>query len=542
MSTEFRSPEILRIEELVRRVKDGDIKLPKFQRPFVWKRGDVLTLWDSVYRGYPIGSVLLWLTKQRLASEREIGELDVSPRAEEYPTNYLLDGQQRLSSLCGVLYWPGGDPKSIWNVAFDLRAEEFFHATGTLEPWQFPLKNLLETRDFLNQCAKFQNENDQATLNANAQRLLSAVKDYKIAAVVLADMDLQKVGPVFERINSKGRRLTIVDLMRAATWSDSFDINELLERIDSALKEADYTDTDTKAVLRNVSAACGKGITVEGIEKLKELQEDELRTACSAVETAYRAAVDFLKKDVGVPSDYLLPYRLQLTLLAEFFRRCPTPFAAQRRGLEKWFWRSALTSYFKASNSKQMQSDLSAITSFAEDPSFNLVETVPCTLDATFFVDSEFNINGASGKAFALMLATKSPRGLLDGSVIDTGIALVKANRVEFHHLFPRAFLAGRGVERGRQNCLANICMTNLVGNRRFTDQAPSAYLTAAQSKWGDQADIICSSNFIGELAWLYAMENDFESFCMARAYDLAACAAELTAAEPTAKRLPALA
>jgi len=47
-------PDILRIEELVRKVKSGDIKLPKFQRPFVWNKKDVLKLLDSIYNGYPI--------------------------------------------------------------------------------------------------------------------------------------------------------------------------------------------------------------------------------------------------------------------------------------------------------------------------------------------------------------------------------------------------------------------------------------------------------------------------------------------------------
>ena len=120
-------PEIPRIEELVRDVKIGDIKLPKFQRPFVWKKPDILKLWDSIYRGYPIGSILLWLTKQHLASERKIGDLDINQRPDEYPTNYLLDGQQILSSLCGGLYWQGTDKNSPWNIVFDCDKEVFLY-------------------------------------------------------------------------------------------------------------------------------------------------------------------------------------------------------------------------------------------------------------------------------------------------------------------------------------------------------------------------------------------------------------------------------
>jgi uncharacterized protein with ParB-like and HNH nuclease domain len=124
-------PETARIEELVYRIKQGDIKIPKFQRPFVWKRRAVIDLLDSVYKGYPIGSILLWLTNEKLASERQIGDLEISERPDEYPTNYLLDGQQRLSSLCGALFWDGKDIKSLWNVAFNLESETFFLPTET---------------------------------------------------------------------------------------------------------------------------------------------------------------------------------------------------------------------------------------------------------------------------------------------------------------------------------------------------------------------------------------------------------------------------
>lgn len=136
-------PDILRIEELVKDVKSGDIKLPKFQRPFVWNKEDILKLLDSVYQGYPIGSVLLWLTREKLAAERKIADLEINERPDEYPTNYLLDGQQRLSTLCGALFWNGKDKNSIWNIAFDVETETFIHPKGTSKSPSFRLTRLL---------------------------------------------------------------------------------------------------------------------------------------------------------------------------------------------------------------------------------------------------------------------------------------------------------------------------------------------------------------------------------------------------------------
>ena len=105
-------PTIDRIDELARRILTGDILLPKFQREYVWERPQILMLLDSIAKGYPIGSILLWQTRQELHSERQIADLDVDLPRPDYPVNYLLDGQQRLSTICGAMFWKGGDPKS----------------------------------------------------------------------------------------------------------------------------------------------------------------------------------------------------------------------------------------------------------------------------------------------------------------------------------------------------------------------------------------------------------------------------------------------
>src|SRR5262245_5361569 len=114
-------PTVDRIEELARRIRSGDILLPKFQRDFVWDRSQVRDLLDSIVRKYPIGSVLLWQSRQELRSENRIADLEIQLPKPDYPVNYLLDGQQRLSTICGSLYWDGRDPQSVWNIAYDLR-------------------------------------------------------------------------------------------------------------------------------------------------------------------------------------------------------------------------------------------------------------------------------------------------------------------------------------------------------------------------------------------------------------------------------------
>ena len=93
-----------RIEELATRILKGDILLPKFQRDFVWERSKIIDLLDSIAKNYPVGSILLWRSHEMLRSERNIADLEIEETQQGYPVNYLLDGQQRLSTVCGALY------------------------------------------------------------------------------------------------------------------------------------------------------------------------------------------------------------------------------------------------------------------------------------------------------------------------------------------------------------------------------------------------------------------------------------------------------
>ena len=92
----------LSIRQIIEKVASGQLRIPKFQRGFVWDDERVAFLMDSIYKGYPFGSLILWRTKTQLKSERDLGPFTLPPIEPAYPIDYVLDGQQRLTSIFGV--------------------------------------------------------------------------------------------------------------------------------------------------------------------------------------------------------------------------------------------------------------------------------------------------------------------------------------------------------------------------------------------------------------------------------------------------------
>lgn len=522
--------QIVRIEQLVTRVESGDIKLPKFQRPFIWKRQECLKLWDSIYQSYPISSMLLWLTEKQLANEKEIGGVPIAAREHPYPTNYLLDGQQRLSTLCGALYWDGEDKESMWNICFDLINEKFLYPKYVSRPEYFPLNKLLNTKDFLAQCRTFDAYpmlKDE--FYARATKLLSAVKDYLIPVVTLFEMELNEVAPIFERINSTGRKLTIFDLIRAATWKDDFDINDTVNEIRESLKVKAFEKVTEVYILRNISASLDKGANKSDIENLgdKDTTTDDLKKASKDCVAAYKLAVDFLTKELPISSYDYLPYAFQLTYLVEYFRLNPSPSFEQRNKLKTWFWKTSIGGYFASSTTTQIANDLSKMRKLAkgEVEDFEIDKAINTKRIGSY----NFSLSTAISKAFALILAENKPLSLLDGSRINTFQALSVKNNAEYHHIFPQAYLKSFGVEAKQINAQANICLLTKANNLTILDKAPSKYFPELEKQLGDQLEKVLASNFISIEAYEAGLRNQYDLFLYNRSLALTKAAEMLT-------------
>ncbi|MBT2390680.1 DUF262 domain-containing protein [Streptomyces sp. ISL-1] len=509
-----------RLVTVVDRVLEGDVVLPKFQRNFVWTRQQILDLLDSVSRNYPIGSVLLWQSTEQLASERTVAGLSVGEQRHGYPVNYILDGQQRLATICGALHWePSNDPDSAWNIVYDLELQEFRHATTLAEPSPHvvPVRLLSDGFEFADRASKA----GSAELQERAKALYNRFSNYQIAVITLRGMPSTEVAKVFERINSTATPLTVVDLMRAATWSPEFDLKDEIDTLLGVLDRKRYGRVDTKTVLRTISAAAGFGFSRDDMNLMRNLDHAELEDAVKAAGEASKLAVDFLTTQIRTPRATALPYYNQFAVLVEIFRQAPKPTAAQFDAIERWFWLTASGEYFKGWNSRQMADDREAVRAFAQGESAD-IEVGAGLPRNVLWRRSQFRTTNAPSKLLGLLLAEAHPVDLRHGRRIDTDKALSWQNDKEFHHFFPKSFLKKQGQGFNRANVCANLIMLSSVTNIYISDQPPSVYLKdLCETQGTETIRARLATCLVDDAAFESALRDDYEGFLQARSETL---------------------
>ncbi|MER5929363.1 DUF262 domain-containing protein [Streptomyces sp. NPDC002054] len=510
-------PTIAPITALAQRVLSGDIVLPKYQRAFVWGPEQVLHLLDSVRRNYPIGSLLLWRTPdRRLASGHEVAGLATVPQLEGAPVHYVLDGQQRLASLVGALHGRG----DLWEIGYDLEREEFLHFAEDIPtgPHVIPVQNLNSTSSMM-AWVREDGPSEQHMLRAEA--LSDQFRDYQVPVVTLLDVTEEDSARIFERINSTGTQMDIVDLVRAGTWSKDFDIKEEIEQLLQILDRKQYGRVDARTMLRTISAAAGLGFSTKAVQELRRVDREQLHIAVEQAGIAAARAVDFLSTQIRTPRAESLPYFNQFAVLVELFRQLPKPNAAQYAAIGRWFWLTASSEYFKGWRDSQMTPDLTALSEFAAGRSTE-IETGAALPRSVMWQRTPFSRSNSPTKLLILLMSHKEPVDLNTGLRIDTDKALAGQNDKQFHHFFPKAFLRRNGVSAQRANACGNLVMLSAITNNNISDYPPSVYLRDHIDWHGEEkVRARLRTNLIEEDAYQAALRDDYDEFLRARSETL---------------------
>ncbi len=473
--------EALTIRKLIDRVTSGDIRIPAFQRDFVWEPDQVAFLLDSIYKRFPIGTVIFWKTDNRLTSEKDLGRFTLPEPRRDYPVNYVLDGQQRITSLFSVFQTELIPNIAKWlNIYFDLKVieniqESIFLALEDSEvdsSRHFPVNVLFDTVEYRKATASLDNE-----LVRKVDSLQERFKEYIIPHETFVSDDRNNVAIVFERINRAGTELNVFQLLSAWSWSEDFDLTEKFEELQNDIIEHEYEELCKAQDLQlRICSGVINGETTPA--KILELQGEDIRKSFKKIRNGVIGAIDFLKRELNVVSYRLLPFPGLLVPLAVFFATDKPEGVSytdkQKQKLTKWFWRSIFSRRFSAGVNDKQASDILQMKALRENEDHDF--SFPPKEISFNFSEVSFSVNSANTKSFIILLSQFSPYSFLSGAKIDLTKVLQKINKNEFHHIFPRKFLEKQGFNAKEINVLANICFLTRGDNNKIKDKAPFDY------------------------------------------------------------------
>jgi uncharacterized protein with ParB-like and HNH nuclease domain len=201
------------IDDLLREVENGRMRIPRFQRPFRWNEEDMLKLLDSIYSGYPIGSLLFWETDFNQGANSVFGPVIIENSKKI--ARMIIDGQQRITTLVGIFLRPEqGEHDKKWYVYFNLKAKRFETSKrkqSTPTYW-IPLREVSDTVRFLKWLRRLPEDDENESLINSANQLAKALRDYRIPAYIVKTDDEKVLRIIFKRLNTGGKPLTYTEV------------------------------------------------------------------------------------------------------------------------------------------------------------------------------------------------------------------------------------------------------------------------------------------------------------------------------------------
>src|SRR5579864_975414 len=209
------------VEDLLQEIKSGRIRIPNFQRSGLkWEDVDRVNLFDSIYRGFPIGTLLFW-KRTAEAGPVHFGRFTVIAEARS-DALWVVDGQQRLTTLADVLLVGSGPDPSGRSIRFDLEGKVFGYGTPAQKaaPRWLPLSEVPDSVRLLTWANRYR-LSDLAL--HGALELGKRIREYQVPAYIVEAEDEGVLRQIFERSNSSGKALTAAEIFNALHGAQSLE-------------------------------------------------------------------------------------------------------------------------------------------------------------------------------------------------------------------------------------------------------------------------------------------------------------------------------
>jgi hypothetical protein len=529
------------VSELVNMVSRGELQLPEMQRQYVWRATKVRDLLDSLYRGYPSGLILAWRSNE----EVDTRDFAVATRNEDSGARMLLlDGQQRLTSLSAVL---NGLPVEVRgrkkpveilvNLEYELAqqkeeeelADEEFDEEDpddedaeddaddedqedeetrslNLEKRLFVVysRALSGKRNWVPVSEIFKKENldileekgidlkeepDRFRAYMKVMDRVRKIKDYTYRIDVLdSSMSYDEVAEIFVRVNSLGARLRGSDLALAqitARWRNSL---RLFMDFQTEL-DGSGLDVELSTIIRTLVA---HATNQSKFDSVSSISQERLEESWSKTRKSLTFAIDFTKSELGITSSQLLSSPLILTSLAYWIHHRDYKVSNEEQALmRRWgLLVNAKGRYGRGSSQDYLNQDLAVIRD-GGGPA-ELLERLRQQVGRLEIEPGDFVARNARSGLFKNMFLVFAAAGARDwdSQLPISPNHMGKANRLQFHHIFPRKYLSTERPELRKTEIddISNLAFIAGATNQSISAKPPSTYLAEVVKKAGAEA------------------------------------------------------
>jgi len=510
------------LDELIAR----NYQIPTFQREVVWEPENVKKLWDSIYKFYPLGSILIWKTDQKLQHHRQIGGhliTDTNFSRTEY--QYILDGQQRTTSLLTSLYGgsiegrPGFNPLLFVDLTIptesDTDDESYRNRflfwseiddrngdirTNTGKKKRFDEGLIVKLIDIKNYFTSVQtsvfnsdtvNKDFNHTILAELSKIKSVLDNYRISFIEIKGIQVTEVCQIFERINQAGKPLNIFDIVVATTFKpasqltattpadNGFYLRDLIDDFRNynnsgflKISDLDYLQILAVIIKHNVPNSGVRNITDR---YLNEIKTEHILAVWEETKKAMFKTFDFFENHLHIKTPHLIPFRYFYFTITAFFYKNSSPDYSL---LKKYFWFNSFHNDDLLSNTTQLNQHIDFLNKGKANE--------PVVFDR-FLIDKQklrtatYSSKGRMSRAVLALYASAQPK---DWEHCDREVLVqnffFSTDKPNLHHVFPTNsgyVLNNQHKNKITSDSLMNIAYLTQFTNLDITNRNPLEYM-----------------------------------------------------------------
>ncbi|MGC4888068.1 GmrSD restriction endonuclease domain-containing protein [Micromonospora sp. DT227] len=464
------------IGKLIDEISNAEILLPEIQREYVWKPTQVAKLMDSIYRGYPFGSLLFWETDE--APETRDMFISGPEAVPSKPPLFLLDGQQRLTSLHRVFT---DHPEA--QVVFHVENQKFQNQSAATQrdPKWVKVADVLDQKTSMVRLTQRLLDAKSSLEDHEIEDRLSRIKDLRnrrFVMEVLKGFPYEEVAEIFVRVNSGGRRLGTLDLAMATLstrWKGV--LAELQSESEHWLRHG-YGHIDVNFLSRALAGVVlGRGLSVWSHSKLRQTSDAELERGWEVVKHGLRRLIPLLRSHLGLTRSDPLPSMIVLiplvVLLGE--RSDETIDPETSNGIIYWLLLATIRTRYSGSTDTRLSQDIRAARQ--PDPVRSLLEGLNVENSRAEVTERALRGRTKESPYFFLSLLVALAANAHDwwygGEILPDA---ANAPKLEHHHVHPPSTLDDPRFDKGMINDLANLVFISSQANKKINGRSPAEY------------------------------------------------------------------